>query len=185
MRGSAVWLALALALALVPVASRAQPAPRASGFPRDPALLRDALCGGRRACSVESVLDAGHDRGSPLAVVHLAIGRRRADDEGCHGYSDRLVVFRRGRVRQLRELSRGTMHCLEWQPSVWSFENGELVFTYTGMGAPPPSGTDMRPTRSHFRPWPLSITAQVRGTEAVLPLPALPARGPVFVLSME
>lgn len=185
-RADARWLVLALALAVAPLVGSAQSTPHGSSvFPRDRALLREALCGARRPCRVESVLRAGRDgHGDPLAVVHLRLRGGPPGAPECHGYSDRLAVLRGGQVRQLRELSRGDVRCLEWEPSTWSFENGELIFVYGGMGAPPSADADMRPTRTHFHPWPLAITAQYRGTEPVTTLPALPSRGPLFVLSM-
>jgi hypothetical protein len=181
------WLAcaagLGLLVALSGVRSAAQ-GPRPSTFPRDRAALRAALCPRGAACRVESILDAGHDgTGRPLAVVHLGLGARPGD-EGCHGYTDQLATVRGGRVVSLRELSRGDVHCLEWTPSRWSFVRGELVFVYTGMGAPPSADTDMRPVRTTFRPWPLAITGRFRGTEAET-LPPMPASGPLFVLSMD
>jgi hypothetical protein len=176
-------LSLALSLLLLPLALSAQDRPV---FPHDRALLRDALCGARRSCRVESVLAAGRDpHGSPLAVVHLSLRRGPPGARECSSYSDRLAVFQAGVVHELRELSRGDVRCLEWQPSTWSYEHGELIFVFGGMGAPPAADTDMRPTRTHFRPWPLAITAQYHGEDPVTPLPALRGHGPIFILSMD
>lgn len=171
---------IALFALLVPLVVAAQ----GSAFPRD-AALRAALCRGRRSCRVESVLRAGtDDRGRPLAVVRLTFPSRNREAPECHGYSDRFVTVRRGHLIELRELARGDVRCLEWHPSSWRFENGELIFEHGGMGAPPPTGTDTRPRRTHLRPWPLAVLREVVGDdEIVTPTPVIPERGPLFVLS--
>jgi hypothetical protein len=178
--GFAEALALVVALS-IPLVALAQ----GSAFPRT-AALRSALCHGRRACRVESVLRAGADRrGSPLAVVRLSFAPRNPEDDSCHAYSDRLVAVRRGRLIDLRELARGDALCLEWHPSTWTYENGELVFEHGGMGAPPPAGTDVRPVRTHLRPWPLAILRELVGDEVITPTPVITERGPLFVLSQD
>lgn len=150
----------------------------------DHAALRAELCNGRSACRVVSVLDAGSDEhGDPLSVVRVAVGEER--EPGCSAYSDRLGVSRDGTFHELRELARGDALCLEWSPSAWTFEGGELVFEHGGMGAPPAAGVDTRPLFTHLRPWPLAIVGEFQGDEAVTELPTLPTSGPIFVLTME
>ena len=184
-------LLLSLCL-LVPSGSFAQtPAPsRAAGptFAATPSAIRAALCGGRR-CPIDFVLPAGpRPRGAPLAVVRVRLARGACvgeDGEDVGPYRDWLVSVHRGTVRRERLLVRGDIPCLEWELSSWTFEQGELVFEYGMMGAPAGAGSQPARTVTRFRPWPLAITAQRRGDRAVLPLPAIPARGPLFVLSME
>jgi hypothetical protein len=115
-------------------------------------------------------------------VVRVRAGR------GCIGearYRDWLVVRRAGAVRVLRELARGDQPCLEWHRSRWRYERGELAFTYGGMGPPPSADTDMRPVTVYLRPWPLAIVREVIGDEPSPVTRGIPARGPIFHLTME
>lgn len=162
---------------LVPVASAAQPGWRAPN-----AAIREAVCPPRGRCRIESVLAAGRGRGGePLALVRARWGRLCVDELSYH---DWLVALRRGRVVRVRELAYGRTPCLEWEQSEWTFEDGELVFHFSGMGAPPATGTDMRRRHMHVRPWPILITSEIAGDERML-TPPTPARGPLIIMSME
>jgi len=144
--------------------------------------IQVAMCGGRAGCRVRSVLGAGRAQIGPLAVVRVHAGRGCVD---APRYRDWLIVRRAGAVRVLRELARGDQPCLEWDVSRWSYRRGELSFTYGGMGAPPAADTDMRPVTVYLRPWPLAIVREVRGEDASPITHELPARGPIFHLTME
>lgn len=157
-------------------------APRFTG-----AAMHAAFCSGRAHCEVEQLVEAGlAPDGAPLAVLRVRAGRDPgAEGIECRAYRDWLAVVRRGRVRAVRVLVSGQEPCLEWHPTAWRFERGELIVTYSGMGAPPPASTDTRPITLHLRPWPLTITAMFRADEPVTPPPPVPARGPLVRLSME
>lgn len=147
--------------------------------------IRRGLCPARGSCEVESVLDAGQGPGGELlVVVRLRIGPPRCTEEGERAYQDWLASAGAGRVRPLRELAYGDAPCLEWEPSAWTFEGGELVFHHGMMGAPPGSGVDVRRVHVRFRPWPLEVLGASRGDEPMRPDP-IPEHGPVFFLSMD
>ncbi len=140
------------------------------------------LCPADGFCEVESVLDAGVGRnGAALSVVRIRLGDHVCTDGG-RAYQDWLVAG--AELEPLRELAYGDAPCLEWEPSEWTFEDGELVFHYGMMGAPAGPGTDTRRQHVRFEPWPLEVLGARRGDEEAEP-PPIPERGPVFVLSMD
>jgi hypothetical protein len=188
------WFAGLVVASLVGVVapSPAQAQGGGADFPASRAAILAAMCPPGRRCVVDLVVAAGRDGArAPLAVARVRVlSRTGRDTEGCDPYADWLIAVRGRRVVRLRELVAGRVLCLEWQPSTWTFEHGELVFERAaGMGAPPARGTDMRPRRSHFRPWPFAMTANyVSGTSPAsssLPMLPLPRRGPIFRMDME
>jgi hypothetical protein len=110
---------------------------------------------------------------------------RQSEYDDCRVYRDWLVRWRGSRVLTRRVLVHGNEPCLEWHRSEWSFDGRELTFTYGGMGAPPSSDTDMRSLHVRFTPWPFAMTASVIGDGDPIERPAIPARGPIFTLTME
>jgi hypothetical protein len=175
--GRSLWAVLVLTLALGTGAAAQDRA-----FPATDDALHALLCPARGRCTVVFVTDAGHHGETDLAVVRVASGPRVCVDEPA--YRDFLVSSRAGALRRERLLVRGECPCLEWQRSRWAYRAGELRFTYGMMGAPTGYGTDTRETTLHVRPWPLGIVGADLEGEAMAP-PAMPARGPILVLTME
>lgn len=175
-------IACTVALCALVVGARHADAQRAA-FAAGDAELRAALCPARGACRLDPIVPAGRHGATSLAVVRVWSGPFLCYDGP--GYRDYLVSSRAGVVRRERLLVVGRSPCLEWSLSRWSYRDGELRFTYGGMGPPPSADTDMRPITLHIRPWPLAIVASYRGDERHAETEPMLERGPIVVLTME